>query len=231
MTDDRFRPVLLTRRATVLGGGALIAAAPGLVRAAPAIPPSMCVVTPRTTEGPFWFDPDLNRADIVEDRPGTPLALRIRVVDAGDGCAPISGARVDVWQCDAGGLYSGYSDQGFAGGIDVRGEAFLRGWQAADADGMTRFRTIYPGTYPTRVTHIHVKAFLNDREALTAQIYFPEDVTRAVYRAADTYATSVPNVRANDSDFIFRRGGDTMVAETGEANGVLTATVTIGVRA
>src|SRR5690606_38274332 len=101
-----------------------------------------------------------------------------------------------VWQCDAEGLYSGYSNQGFQGGVDVRGEAFLRGWQAADADGMTQFRTIYPGAYPIRVTHIHVKAFLNDREALTAQIYFPEDVTRAIYRADDTYGTSVPNVRA-----------------------------------
>lgn len=223
------RRLLLSRRTALIGGG-IAAAAPGLVRAAPLVPPSMCVLTPETTEGPFWFDPELNRADIIEDRPGTPLALRVRVADFADGCTPIEGARVDVWQCDAEGLYSGYADQGFDGGIDARGENFLRGWQPANADGVAEFRTIYPGTYPIRVTHIHLKAFLNDREALTAQIYFPADVTRAVYDADGTYATSVANVRGNDTDFIYRRGGDTMLAEIGEEDGVMTATVTIAVR-
>lgn len=224
------RTPLLSRRAALIGGG-VAAIAPGLVRAAPAAPPSMCILTPRATEGPFWFDPGLNRADIIEDRAGTPLALRIRVANVSDGCAPIQGARVDVWQCDAGGLYSGYGDQGFDGGVDVRGEKFLRGWQTAGDGGVAEFRTIYPGTYPVRVTHIHLKAFLNEREALTAQIHFPEEVTRAVYAADGTYATSIPNVRANDTDFIARRQGDSMIAEIGEEDGVMTATVTIGVRA
>ncbi len=226
---DKKRSVF-SRRTAILGGGAALIGGGGIARAAPAIPPSMCVLTPQTTEGPFWFDPDLNRVDIIEDRPGTPLRLRVRVVDAGGACSPISGARVDIWQCDAEGLYSGYADQGFDGGVDVRDETFLRGWQAADAGGMTEFQTIYPGTYPIRVTHIHLKAFVSDRDVLTAQIYFPEAATRAVYRESDTYATSVANVRANDSDFIFRRGGDVMLAEIGDEDGVMTATVTIGVR-
>lgn len=228
--SHRPRTPLLSRRATLIGGG-LAAVAPGLVRAAPAVPPSMCVLTPQTTEGPFWFDPALNRSDIVEDRAGAPLALRVRVADFSNGCAPIQGARVDIWQCDAEGLYSGYADQGFDGGIDARDETFLRGWQAADGAGLTEFRTIYPGTYPIRVTHIHLKVFLSDREALTAQVYFPEETTRAVYRADDTYETSVPNVRPNDTDFVFDRGGETMLAEIGQDGGVMTATVTVGVRA
>jgi protocatechuate 3,4-dioxygenase beta subunit len=222
---------LLTRRRVLLGAGAFAAAGPAIVRAAPAIPPSMCVLTPQATEGPFYFDPELNRADLTEDRAGVPLSLRVRVVDAGDGCAPISNARVDIWHCDAAGLYSGYADQGFEGGVDARNEKFLRGWQAADTDGLTAFRTIYPGTYPIRVTHIHVKVFLNEREALTAQIYFPEETTRAVYREADVYAASIPNVRPNESDFIAQRQGDSMLAEIGDDSGVMTASVTVGVQA
>lgn len=222
---------ILTRRTAMIGGAALTAG--GLVR--PAFgqqrPPSMCVATPQATAGPFWFDPELKRSDLTEDRQGAPLDLRVNVVNA-DGCAPIEGARVDIWQCDAAGLYSGYADQGFRGGVDARGETFLRGWQPAEAGGAASFRTIYPGTYPIRVTHIHLKVFLDGgANALTAQIYFPEEVTRNVYRGRDLYADSLPNVRANARDRIFGRAGDTMVAEIGEQNGVMTAAVTVGVRA
>ncbi len=220
---------LLTRRSAI-AGGAILAAAPGVARAAPAVPPSMCVLTPQATAGPFWFDPELQRADITEDREGAGLKLRVNVVDA-DGCAPIEGARVDIWQCDAAGLYSGYARQGFDGGVDARGETFLRGWQPTGPAGAAEFKTIYPGTYPIRVTHIHLKVFLDERTALTAQIYFPEDVTHGVYRGRPLYADSVPNVEPNRNDRIFRGAGDSMVAEIGEAGGAMTAEVTVGVRA
>jgi protocatechuate 3,4-dioxygenase beta subunit len=70
----------------------------------------VCVLTPQTEEGPFYFDPKLVRSDITVKQPGVPLALEIRVVTAKD-CVPVPKARVDVWHADAHGVYSGYSGQ------------------------------------------------------------------------------------------------------------------------
>src|SRR5262245_59351711 len=66
-----------------------------------------CVLTPEAGEGPFYLDPRLIRSDITSGQPGTPLQLSLQVVRAGD-CATLTNARVDVWNADALGLYSGY---------------------------------------------------------------------------------------------------------------------------
>jgi len=80
------------------------AAEAGLVAA------NVCLLSPETTEGPFYLDPRLVRRDITEGRPGVPLGLTLQVVD-GD-CRPLAGARVDVWHCDAAGDYSGVRQPG-----------------------------------------------------------------------------------------------------------------------
>jgi hypothetical protein len=69
-----------------------------------------CKVYPQETEGPYYLDLDLLRSDITEGRAGTPLALVMQVVSATT-CAPLKGVAVDVWHCDAAGVYSGYSGQ------------------------------------------------------------------------------------------------------------------------
>jgi protocatechuate 3,4-dioxygenase beta subunit len=112
----------------------------------------VCLLQPEATEGPYYIDPGLVRQDIAEGRPGLPLVLRLQVV-TGE-CKPVVGARVDVWHCDADGVYSGVSgDTG----------TFLRGTQSTGADGVAEFRTVFPGWYPGRVTHVHYKVFLDDR--------------------------------------------------------------------
>ena len=63
-----------------------------------------CSVVPELTEGPYYIDVDKVRSDIREDRPGTALTLAIRVRDSA-GCTPRANAVVDVWHCDAGGIY------------------------------------------------------------------------------------------------------------------------------
>ena len=88
----------------------------------------VCALTPETTEGPFYFDPELERADITEGRDGIPLSVRLQVVD--QNCRPIEKARVDIWHCDAKGHYSGYPGQGDGRDVDTTGEKFLRGWLA-----------------------------------------------------------------------------------------------------
>ena len=100
-----------------------------------------CVLTPEQLEGPFYIDLARVRRDIAEDRPGVPLALAVTVVDANN-CEPVRNAAVDVWHCDALGIYSGEPSEGSAG------TTFLRGIQLTDGDGLAEFATIYPGQYP-----------------------------------------------------------------------------------
>jgi protocatechuate 3,4-dioxygenase beta subunit len=145
-----------------------------------------CILTPQSEEGPYYLDPKLVRADITEGKPGVPLALRLRLIEAGS-CTPISGARVDIWHCDARGLYSAFREQGDGHNIDQSGKTFLRGTQRADATGLAAFKTIYPGWYAGRATHIHFKVFLDDKSVLTGQTFFPEALNEFIYGNVPDY--------------------------------------------
>ncbi len=170
-----------------------------------------CVFVPEVTEGPYYFDPALVRFDITENKPGLPLELRLKVV--GTRCQPLSGARVDVWHCDAGGLYSGYVNRSDNGAVDVKGETFLRGTQYADADGKVRFRTIYPGWHYGRTTHMHFKVFINEINVLTGQIFFPDTLNDAVYRLITPYSErGVLRDTTNETDVIARKAGAASMA-------------------
>jgi protocatechuate 3,4-dioxygenase beta subunit len=163
------------RRLLTLAGGLLLARAAG---AAPG-----CVLTPEQTEGPYFVDVRLNRSDIRADvrsgpgagvvAAGVPLALALRVLDTGAGCRPVAGALVDIWHCDAAGVYSDAVDPGF----DSRGHTFLRGYQVSGSDGVLRFLTIYPGWYRGRAVHIHFKVRTSTGGEFTSQLYFDEAVT------------------------------------------------------
>ncbi len=59
------------------------------------------------TEGPYYLDVNMVRSDITEGKPGVPLLLRVNVIDATK-CTAIENAAVDIWHCDALGIYSGY---------------------------------------------------------------------------------------------------------------------------
>ena len=145
-----------------------------------------CILTPQAEEGPYYLDPKMVRAEVTEGRPGVPLALRLRVIEAGS-CTPITGARVDIWHCDARGIYSAFPGQGDAHNIDQSGKTFLRGTQMADSAGWSTFNTIYPGWYPGRATHIHFKVFLDARTVLTGQTFFPEALNEFIYTNVPDY--------------------------------------------
>ena len=191
----------MTRREAValmgLSGAALLArraAAQGTGRV-PA-----CVVRPQQTEGPFFIDEKLNRSDIRgepgrgEAKAGDVLQLAFAVSRLNGGaCAPLGGAQVDVWHCDATGAYSNGAQK------------FLRGYQVTDGTGTARFVTIYPGAYGGRAVHIHFKIRVPGQE-YTSQIYFDEAVTDRVY-TLEPYARNGQRRLRNDGDGLFRSGG------------------------
>lgn len=212
---------------SVLGLGAVSRALARDARDARLIATHVCQLTPETTEGPFYVDPQLMRSDIRDGRPGYPLALRLQVVDAG--CRPIDGARVDVWHCDAQGNYSGVAGQ--ADG-DMRGQAFLRGSQMTNPAGRVAFRSIWPGWYRGRTTHVHFKVLMGQRSMLTGQIFFPDRFSRAVFDQRPEYARgSTRGLIFNDRDGIARRAGQGAYAEVTQVAGGFEAAMVIGLAA
>ncbi len=158
-----------------------------------------CVLAPEMTEGPYYVEGDKVRRNITEGKPGVPLSLRLTVVDVST-CKPIRNAAVDIWHCDAGGTYSGTSQQG------TEGLTFLRGIQRTDRNGLAIFRTVYPGWYPGRAVHIHLKAYLGGTTVHTGQLFFPDKLTDVVYKRSP-YNRRPNRDPRNAGDSIFRNGG------------------------
>jgi protocatechuate 3,4-dioxygenase beta subunit len=163
---------------------------------------SNCTLTPEMTEGPYYFDADAIRSDIREDREGTELRVAIRVRDSE--CEPLSNAVVDIWHCDAGGLYSGFESASTGGARDERSddERYLRGAQVTNKDGIAEFTTIYPGWYRGRTVHIHAKVHLDRSTVLTTQLFFDDDVSARVYER-EPYRSHGERDQFNDSDGLF----------------------------
>jgi protocatechuate 3,4-dioxygenase beta subunit len=220
--DSPVGRVLSRREAlTVLGasGLALLAGGTqqGLAWADPRRRVPACVARPEQTAGPYFVDQMLNRSDIRSDsasavlKDGTPLELVLAVsaLRAGS-CAPLPGAHVDIWHCDATGVYSGVEDPGF----NTVGQNFLRGYQLTDKAGEARFRTIYPGWYPGRAVHIHFKIRTDPGSErgheFISQLYFDDALTTQVYSRMPYAARSGPRDQ-NADDRIFSRGGDQLL--------------------
>lgn len=180
-----------------------------------ALPP--CIVRPAQTEGPYFVDERLNRSDIRTDpsdgsmKEGTPLHLALRVHEVrGRECAPLPDVLVDLWHCDAGGVYSDVRERAF----DTRGKKYLRGYQTTNGDGTVAFETIYPGWYPGRTVHIHFK--LRSKPGtrrgyeFTSQIYFDDALTDRIHALAPYTAKGTGRIR-NQEDGIFLDGGEELI--------------------
>src|SRR5262245_33860851 len=250
--EDRRRGRMLDRRETLalLGtsaGAALLAAYDHRTRTAPAgwalpsaadaaTPPS-CIVRPEETEGPYFVDEKLQRSDIRSDpsdgsvKDGVRLALAFAVSRIyGSSCVPLEGVLVDVWHCDALGVYSDVSDPSF----ETAGEKFLRGYQVTDANGAASFVTIYPGWYQGRTVHIHFKLRTEPDAAqalaFTSQLYFDDEVTDIVH-AQQPYAARGPRTVRNDGDGIYHGGGSELLLTLAhDGSGGYTTTFDIGLR-
>ena len=196
-----------------------------------------CVVRPEQTEGPYFVDGRLDRSDIRSDpqsgamKAGVPLQLAIVVsrIGSGGACTPLSGARVDLWQCDAEGVYSGVQDRSF----DTTGQLFLRGYQLTDATGTARFTTIYPGWYRGRTVHTHFKVRTEPTAVrgheFTSQLYFDDALTDRVH-AREPYARMGQRTVRNDGDGIFRRNGSQLMLDVAEAGDGYQSTFHVGLQ-
>src|SRR4051794_11664198 len=174
-----------------------------------------CVITPQQTEGPYFVDERMNRSDIRADtvdgsiREGAPFQLSFQVSQvSGNACAPLAGTFVDVWHCDAQGVYSDVNDNN---GGSSTGSTFLRGYQVADENGLVQFSTIFPGWYRGRAVHIHfkVRTSLDDpsARAMTSQLYFDDALIDEIH-GQPPYAANGRRTTRNSQDGIFRSGGD-----------------------
>jgi protocatechuate 3,4-dioxygenase beta subunit len=239
--DDITVGRVLTRREVVALLGASTAA---LATGASLVPkrglwPSgfpSCMARPEQTEGPYFVDERLNRSDIRSDptsgvvSPGVPLALSFVISRITQGaCEPLPEAQIDVWQCDAAGVYSDVSDPGF----NSVGQKFLRGYQLTDEAGHAAFRTIYPGWYRGRTVHIHFKvrapAASTRAAEFTSQIYFDDAVTDRVHALLPYSDRGRRTVRNND-DGIFRRGGDQLLVTPQAVGESYEATFSLGLQ-
>jgi protocatechuate 3,4-dioxygenase beta subunit len=185
-------------------------------------------VRPALTEGPFFVDTQLNRSDIRSDpvtgvvKPGVPLVLRFVVSRvSSSGCTLLPGAMVDIWQCDAQGIYSGVQDR-FA---DTRGQKWLRGYQVTNAQGVAEFTTIYPGWYPGRTVHIHFKIRYRNRD-FTSQLFFDDALSDRIL-ANPPYAKAGIRTR-NANDGIYRNGGSQLLFNLTPSGAGYAATFDIG---
>jgi protocatechuate 3,4-dioxygenase beta subunit len=219
--DDFFRGRVLSRREALafLGasGAVLFFGCDSAARSNGGDTSSACVVRPELTEGPYYVDEDLNRSDIRSDpsdgtlRPGALLALTFNVSRASSsGCDPLANAIVDVWHCDALGVYSDVSDPGF----NTAGQKFLRGFQVTGSDGVARFTTIYPGWYQGRAVHVHFKvrssASSGSTYEFTSQLFFDDALTDQVH-AIQPYASKGQRDLRNSGDGIYNQGGSQLV--------------------
>jgi protocatechuate 3,4-dioxygenase beta subunit len=193
-----------------------------------------CVLTAPLTEGPFFVDEKLARSDLRSDpatgvvSAGAPLRLRFVVsrVDSAS-CAPLTGAYVDVWNCNAEGAYSDISSMhgpppgGPPPGMPPRGgppngpppgmaqavtagQKFLRGYQITDANGVVEFTTVYPGWYPGRTVHVHFKVRMRagaaTRYEFTSQLFFDDALTDTVHSRPPYSGKSSRDMRNVDDD-------------------------------
>jgi uncharacterized protein (TIGR03437 family) len=202
-----------------------------------------CVLTtPTTTEGPYWVDEKLFRQDIRTDptdgttKTGVPLTLTINIQNlSGSSCTPLVGAYVDIWHCDAKGIYSdvsqSYNPGGGTGTVNTAGKKFLRGYQITDDNGQVKFTTIFPGWYSGRTIHIHIRVrSYNGTTVLSnfvSQIFFDETTNNTVLGSTNYSRTSSRDT-TNASDNIY--GGNTrmLASASGSVDAGYTASITMG---
>jgi protocatechuate 3,4-dioxygenase beta subunit len=224
-----------TAAATASGSAAASAAATAAATTGAPVAVPSCIVRPAATQGPYFVDEKLNRSDIRSDpssgvvKNGMTLSLTFNVSRlSGASCAALANAQVDVWHCDAVGVYSDATDQSF----NTKGQKFLRGYQLTDASGQAAFTTIYPGWYQGRAVHIHFKIRATAPSGavsdFTSQLFFEDALNAQIFSAAPYSQKGSSGWVKNAQDGIYTGGGDKLLLKPTAAGSGYAATFDIG---
>ncbi|KAF4917902.1 hypothetical protein CGCVW01_v009407 [Colletotrichum viniferum] len=167
-----------------------------------------CVLSPEITGGPYYVVGEYMRSNVIESEfcDGVPVFLEVQYVDVNT-CDPVPQVAVDVWNCNATGVYSGV-ESGQAG----LNTTFLRGIQLSDHDGVVQFETIFPGHYEGRAVHTHLLSHTNATlmpngtisvwdapVAHIGQLFWPESLRETIEELAP-YNTNTIEVTTNAED-------------------------------
>lgn len=166
MTSERLLPNRRRFLSSVVRASALWAT--------PGVFAEVLTLTPRQTEGPFYpdrlpLDTDndlLVINDAITPAVGEVTWLSGRLLDQrGD---PIRNATIEIWQCDARGVYIHSRDRSRAEG-DSNFQGFGR--FLTGSSGEYLFRTIKPVPYTGRTPHIHFAVRRKGHEKFVTQCY------------------------------------------------------------
>src|SRR6266702_2837765 len=198
--------------------------------------------TNAVTEGPYWVDDGVsgyNRSDIRSDIAGTNtqsgvlFTLNLYVYDLKNSCAAMQNVQVDVWHCDATGIYSGIQSSTNGNGVDYTSQSWLRGYQLTDSSGRVSFTTIVPGWYTGRTTHIHIR-FRSTYDTSstgstnTAQLFFDQTFINSLNTSVSPYSSHGTNSVTNAGDSIYNaEGGTTVLSLSGSASAGYIATFSV----
>ncbi len=194
--------------------------------------------TNAVTEGPYWVADSAsgyNRSIITSDIGGTntqsgvPFTLVIYVYDRRNSCVAMQNVQVDIWHCNAAGIYSGVKSSTNGRGTDYTSQSWLRGYQLTDSTGMVKFVTILPGWYTGRATHIHMR-FRSTYDSSstgstdTAQLFFDQTFIDNLDTTVSPYSSEGKNSVTNAGDSIYvGEGGTTVLSLSGSASAGYTA--------
>jgi len=192
---------------------------------------SSCSVTPEGEIGPYFADDSASGFDRSDIQTGVPLSLSIYIVDTENDCAALEGAQVDIWHCNAAGVYSDIAAE------STTSETWLRGYQLSDSNGLVSFSTIIPGWYEGRTTHIHLRVRSKYSEASstsdgtnTTQLFFPQALIDTLNSSVAPYSSHGTNSTTNASDHVYtpETDGETELSLSGSTSSGYSASYTVG---
>lgn len=193
-----------------------------------------CGLVCSTTAGPCTA-PVTARQDVSEAMPGLPVRLALKIVNP-DTCTPIDGAIVEIWHTQRTGVYSGQTPSpGFCSGGDAEAptKSYFRGTQTSDANGRVDFDTCFPGWYPGRCVHIHIRVTVNGGDYVVTQLFFPNAINTEIFASHPDYTAYGQPDTSNTSDGIFggAANADRYICDVARmSDGAMLASKVIGVR-
>ena len=195
---------------------------------------SACSETLEGEEGPYFVDDSASgylRSNILTNLDGTsaqtgvPLSLTVYVYDGKNGCTAMQNVQVDIWQCNAAGVYSAESSE------STVGQSWLRGYQLSDATGKVAFSTIIPGWYSGRTNHIHLRLrstydSTTNSGSNTIQMFFDPTLIDTLSTSVAPYSSEGVNPTTNALDRVYSQeeDGTTLLTMTGSTAAGYSAT-------